>query len=129
MRATLNGRRSGPYSDVVRILAFGGPGHDVISAPSSVHAPALFDGGAGNDRLDGGGGNNVLLGGDGRDILFGRQGTDTLVGGAGTDLLFGGRHATLIEGDAPVEITCGGVTVTPKSGRGLAGIRWARRYA
>jgi uncharacterized delta-60 repeat protein len=112
LRGTLNGRAFGPFSDVARILAFGGPGRDSIAAPSGVLVPAVFDGGAGDDFLDGGGGDDVLLGGDGRDILFGRQGRDTLVGGAGADLLRGGKDATLIQGDATIDVTCAGVTVT-----------------
>ena len=112
-RVTLNGVRYGPFPNVSRVLAFGGPGDDRITAPSSVRAPAFFDGGDGNDLLDGGGGDDVLLGGNGRDTLRGQHGRDTLVGGAGDDLLHGGSLATRIEGDADVQLRCGGVTVTP----------------
>jgi uncharacterized delta-60 repeat protein len=113
VRVTLNGRRSAPFSDISRIFAFGGPGRDSISVSAGIRAPALLDGGDGSDRLTGGGGDDVLLGGPGNDVLVGRQGRDTLVGGMGYDQLLGNRQSTRIEGDADVNVTCGGVTVTP----------------
>jgi uncharacterized delta-60 repeat protein len=125
VRAWLNGRRSDAFSDVTRILAYGGPGNDAISVVGGVRTPALLDGGAGNDVLFGGGGDDVLVGGEGRDVLFGLQGRDTLVGGAGIDLLLGGRGATLIQGDAEVVLSCGGVTVTPP-GRRLLAAAWQK---
>lgn len=113
VRATVNGRRWGPFSDISRIFAFGGPGRDWIAAAGGVAAPVVFDGGEGNDLLNGGAGDDVLLGGAGRDTLIGLQGRDILVGGAASDILLGGRTARLIEGDADVDVSCFVVTVTP----------------
>jgi Ca2+-binding RTX toxin-like protein len=113
VRVSLNGKSSGIFSDVARIFAFGGPGRDDISVSGGVKAPALLDGGDGNDRLTGGGGDDVLLGGPGMDVLSGLQGRDTLVGGMGLDVLHGGPRSTRYEGDADVTVTCAGVTVRP----------------
>jgi hypothetical protein len=113
LRVLRNGVRSGPFDDVNRIFAFGGPGRDLITVSTAVRAPAVLDGGDGSDVLTGGAGDDVLLGGPGLDVLVGLVGRDTLVGGMGFDLLLGNRNATRIEGDADVNVTCGGVAVTP----------------
>lgn len=70
-----------------RVLAWGGPGGDVLHGGAS---DDILQGEGGNDVLVGNGGNDLLIGGDGIDQLWGFAGNDTLQGDAGTDFLFGG---------------------------------------
>src|SRR5262249_31155950 len=65
---------------------------------AKVAAPAVIDGGAGNDSLDasGAGSNTVLLGGVGNDTLTGGSSNDILIGGAGADVLHGGGNDDIL---------------------------------
>ena len=66
----------------------GGPGEDVLQAPS---------GGGGVYGQNGG---DTLTGGSGTDYLYGEAGDDTLFGGGGHDLLHGGTGRDRMEGGA-----------------------------
>jgi hypothetical protein len=69
----------------LRLEASGGDGDDRLEGFAGT-APALLDGGPGNDVLVSHGA-DVLLGGDGNDDLQGRDQPDRLDGGAGDDVL------------------------------------------
>ena len=58
-------------SSVNRIAINAKSGNDVVRISDGVTAPALIDGGGGNDSLRGGGGLDQLLGGAGNDTLGG----------------------------------------------------------
>jgi hypothetical protein len=81
-----------------RVVAYGGPGNDIIMASNQVTVPTMLFGGSGNNVLQGGGGPNVLVGGAGNDILLGGSGSNILIGGAGTDILFGGSGNNILIG-------------------------------
>ena len=103
-------------SQVQNIVILLAGGNDEAKIESDVTAPALIDGGAGNDRLaagsgnttllggtgddrlDGGSGVNRLEGGDGNDSLYGRSGNDTLLGNSGNDRLDGGDGNDVLDG-------------------------------
>jgi Ca2+-binding RTX toxin-like protein len=61
-----------------------------------VSAPAILDGGGGNDLIYGGSAASVLLGGLGNDLLVGGAGRNVLIGGAGGDILLGGGSSDLL---------------------------------
>lgn len=71
-------------SAVRRLQVFGYEGDDVITT-AAVAAPAVVEGGAGNDRISTGSAADQLLGGAGNDRLSGGGGADSLFGGAGRD--------------------------------------------
>jgi Ca2+-binding RTX toxin-like protein len=56
------------------VLAQGGAGNDVLSAPAG--QPATLLGGGGNDVLAGSTGDDVIVGGSGHDVLAGGAGSD-----------------------------------------------------
>ena len=95
-------------TDVVRVVADGGTGNDLITGVNQLARRVTLNllggdgndvliGGAGNDRLDGGAGNDQLNGGGGRDVLLGGDGDDILDGGRDRhpDILIGGYGADI----------------------------------
>jgi arylsulfatase A-like enzyme len=106
-------------SERVSVHVTGSRGDDVMIGPD--YAGAVFEGGAGNDRLIarstrrndshafyGGAGNDTLKGGNGRDTLDGGAGDDVITGGDGFNLIFGGTGNDLItDGDHTSEIHTG----------------------
>lgn len=106
-------------SERVGVHVTGSHRDDVMIGP--VYAGAVFEGGAGNDRLVaqstrrndnhafyGGSGNDTLHGGNGRDTLDGGAGDDVIVGGNGFNKIFGGTgNDTISNGDHSSEIHTG----------------------
>ncbi len=85
-----NGAALGTFTGINRLLAFGGPGNDIIRVDRRITLPAWLFGGEGDNLLQGGGGNDVLVGGSGTDSLIAGAGRDLLIGGSGADILTGG---------------------------------------
>jgi hypothetical protein len=83
-----------------RLLAYGGPGNDILWVDDRVTLPALLDGGPGNDVLKGGSGPNILVGGAGNDLLLGSRGRNLLIGGLGHDFLLAGPGESILIGGA-----------------------------
>jgi Ca2+-binding RTX toxin-like protein len=144
-----NGKRSGPYDVISRIVAHGGGGNDKILVGRSVRSDVLLDGGEGNDVLYGGAGNDHLMGGpgndhlrggrgndylhggDGDDRLHGESGNDMVLGGEGNDLLvvgigrnvlIGGPGADNLKGNTGEDILIGGATAYENNDAALAAI-------
>ncbi|WP_241427774.1 sulfatase-like hydrolase/transferase [Fertoeibacter niger] len=106
-------------SERVSVHVTGSAGDDVMVGP--VYAGAVFEGGAGHDRLValsgrrndrhafyGGAGNDTLTGGNGRDTLDGGPGDDVIRGGDGFNIIHGGPGNDLItDGDHSSEIHTG----------------------
>jgi hypothetical protein len=82
LSVAFNGATLGTFDSgaVQSIRVFGYAGDDQISVDRDVHAPALLDGGLGNDRISAGGANSILIGGGGRDALNGGDHEDALLG-------------------------------------------------
>jgi len=112
-----------------QLLAFGQGGNDRIVVAGEIGAPAVFDGGVGNDHLNGlgdddtligGSGNDVLLGGEGDNLLIGDRapnsdsddlgmdGSDRLEGRSGVDYIYGGGANDRINGGAGDDVLDGG---------------------
>ena len=84
----------GPVS---RILVMAGGGSDHVDIVGTLPAaPALIDGGDGNDELSVLRGPGVLLGGAGDDYLRGGTGADILIGGKGADKILGRTRGDLM---------------------------------
>ncbi|MCZ8335133.1 MAG: sulfatase-like hydrolase/transferase [Rhodobacteraceae bacterium] len=106
-------------SERVSVHVRGSDQGDVMLGP--VYAGAIFEGGAGNDRLVaqsmrrndrhafyGGAGNDTLFGGNGRDTLDGGPGDDVIEAGDGFAKLYGGPgNDTFRAGERTVEIHTG----------------------
>jgi hypothetical protein len=77
-----NGTTLGTFDNqaVGSINVSGFAGDDVITVDADVHAPALLDGGLGDDVLHAGGANSILIGGKGKDQLTGGSNQDVLIG-------------------------------------------------
>ena len=103
-------------SDFTKIAVSAGGGNDVVvldEGPTrDPMAPAVVDGGAGDDVLDGGPGADVLTGGIGDDSIDGDRGSDVQQGqsgsdeitwdpGDGSDVVDGGSGTTGIASTAP----------------------------
>jgi Ca2+-binding RTX toxin-like protein len=73
-------------------------GNDQIHVNNDVLAPAILDGGDGDDHVRAGGGASRILGGEGADHLFGGPADDQVLGGAGNDDLSGGPGTNLLDG-------------------------------
>jgi Ca2+-binding RTX toxin-like protein len=106
-----------PAAGFARVVVFGQAGDDSITVGGTVTAPALLDGGAGNDSLKGGGGDDTLTGGAGNDSLVavagndslcGGEGNDTLLGGSGADTLCGGAGNDWLDGEGGADSVTGG---------------------
>lgn len=94
-----NGAALGTFTGIDRLLAFGGPGNDIIRVDRRITLPAWLFGGEGDNLLQGGGGNDVLVGGSGTNALIAGAGRDLLIGGSGADILTsGGGDDILIAG-------------------------------
>jgi Ca2+-binding RTX toxin-like protein len=78
-----------------RVNVLGQGGDDRITIDASMIAPAVVDGGSGNDSILGGSGNDTLIGGSGKDTLRGGAGDDRLDGShdGSRDVLQGGTGA------------------------------------
>jgi hypothetical protein len=96
VKVFVNGQWLGPFAVADRVIAYGGPGNDILSVGVLVNRDAWLYGGDGNDLLNGGPGNDVLQGGDGVDLATGGFGRDLIVGGQGADLLFGNFDEDII---------------------------------
>jgi len=106
-------------SERVSVHVTGSDRGDVMTGP--VYAGAIFEGGAGHDRLVaqssrrkdrhafyGGAGNDTLIGGDGRDTLDGGPGDDVITAGDGAALVYGGPGNDVITaGSGGAEIHTG----------------------
>jgi arylsulfatase A-like enzyme len=106
-------------SERVEVHVTGSAGDDIMLGPK--HGGAIFDGGAGNDRLIamattesarhffyGGPGDDVLQGGPGRDWLEGGTGNDVIHGRRGRNYIHGGHgNDTLYDGDGASEVHSG----------------------
>jgi arylsulfatase A-like enzyme len=106
-------------SERVAVHVTGSERGDVMRGP--VYAGAVFQGGAGDDRLVamsgrrndrhafyGGPGNDTLIGGNGRDTLDGGPGDDVITGGDGFNTIYGGPGNDLItDGEHSSEIHTG----------------------
>ncbi|MFO1065059.1 MAG: hypothetical protein U0892_14435 [Pirellulales bacterium] len=108
-----------PASAVTNIMILLGDGDDEAQIEKGVTAPALIDGGDGDDELVAGGGRATLLGGagddeltggDAADVLDGGTGNDEIDGGAGRDLLIGGIGADKLDGGEDDDIVIAGYT-------------------
>jgi Ca2+-binding RTX toxin-like protein len=114
----VNGVSQGVFKPTGHVVIDGLGGNDTALLQSArvglktgaVTAPAVLQGGDGNDTLNasgsaavnvllGGAGNDNLTGGLGRDVLIGGLGRDRLSGGGGDDLLIGG--GTLYDDNVP----------------------------
>lgn len=101
LKVTINGIDHGNFAPTGRLLIYGQDGADVILLKSAtlggqktaVLAPAVLDGGAGDDVLS-------ALGSSASNILLGRAGDDALIGGAGRDLMLGGAGIDALQSDA-----------------------------
>lgn len=85
----------------------GGDGNDSILLSSQVTAPAVINGGDGDDAITGGSGSDVLLGGAGDDALYGSNGNDGFDGGAGDDLVQGGNGRDVLVGGDDADTIAG----------------------
>lgn len=83
-------------ADIVKYVAFGSSGNDIIS------------GGKKDDRLYGGTGADNLNAGDGNDYIEGNAGNDSLTGGEGVDILLGGADKDTLDGGTGNDILKGG---------------------
>ncbi len=77
------------------VSAFGGPGNDVLTAPSG--SDAYFYGGPGNDVLTGSRFADALRGEAGKDRIIGGAGADRITGGPGADRISAGMGADVID--------------------------------
>ena len=66
----LNGHSYGVFSAPGKLIAYGGPGNDVIAADAILDNPVVFYGGSGNDTLAGGSSTNELFGGSGTNKII-----------------------------------------------------------
>lgn len=84
LTVTFNGQTIGTFDNkaINSINLQGLAGNDVLSIDQDVHAPALVDGGAGDDTIFAGGASSILIGGLGKDQVNGGSGEDILVGGS-----------------------------------------------
>jgi Ca2+-binding RTX toxin-like protein len=96
VKVFVSGQWFGPFAVADRVMAYGGPGNDILSVGVLVNRDGWLFGGDGNDLLNGGLGNDVLQGGDGVDLATGGFGRDLIVGGRGADLLFGDFEEDII---------------------------------
>jgi Ca2+-binding RTX toxin-like protein len=102
---TLNGVTYSVKANRVRRIRFAAGAGDVqVTIAASVAAPALLDGGAGDDVLVGGAGNDTLAGGPGDDSLAGGAGADFLQGGVGRDTIRGGAGADRLYGNRGADV-------------------------
>ena len=97
------GRVSFPAGDVEALHVATCGGDDQIHVNHDVLAPAILDGGAGDDHVRAGGGPSEILGGDGADHLSGGRADDQIHGGAGDDELAGGPGSNLLDGGTEVD--------------------------
>lgn len=81
----LNGRPSGPFGPVRRIVVHAGEGRDTVRLDPSLSIPAVLHGGPGDDRLIGGAGPDIFYGEDGDDVMVGAGDRDAFLGGSGRD--------------------------------------------
>ncbi len=114
------GKVAFPETDVVSMEIATCDGKDQIHVDHKVAAPAILDGGPGNDHVRAGSGLTQLIGGPGKDHLFagdsgnvleGEGGDDDLNGGKGNDLLFGGEGDDKLAGDKGDDLLDGGLGV------------------
>jgi Ca2+-binding RTX toxin-like protein len=107
---TVNGATLGTFTPSGGVFVFAQAGGDSVQFASTkitgtthyIQAPALLQGGDGNDTLDARGSNaaNMLVGGAGTDVLYGGLGRDILIGGAGADTLRGGQGEDVLIGNS-----------------------------
>jgi len=108
-----------------RVIAYGNPGNDRLSA-AGMSTKVTLDGGAGNNTLYGGNGgdlliggsnggegqqgNNVIIAGNGDNVIYGNDvlarkkssgGDNLIVGGSGNDLIYGNFGQNLITANNP----------------------------
>ena len=76
-----------------RIVAYGGPGNDILRAGSWV-----------GNKLYGGAGHDTLIGNSNNDLLDGGAGNDSITGGGGADTIYGGTGANVLKGDAGADL-------------------------
>lgn len=90
---------------LIRIFGLGGDDQLSLDESQGSLAPALLDGGPGNDTLVGGSFADQLFGGAGLDTLNGRRGNDLLFGGADADTFpwNPGDGSDVIEGEGGVD--------------------------
>ena len=114
------------YKNILRVIAFGGVGNDMINTSgltipvylyggddndtltASNHASSEIHGEDGNDTLTAGTNGSALYGGTGNDVLNGGAGADTLYGGSGTDTITGGAGDDEIVGGPGTDTIAGG---------------------
>ncbi|HYI64425.1 MAG TPA: cadherin domain-containing protein [Allosphingosinicella sp.] len=123
----------GAFSTSVRTITLtdapefyaGGPGADMITAPTDENWVILGEGGddelaglSGNDRIEGGDGRDGIAGGGGSDFiaggaegdwLFGENGGDTILGNGGDDRMEGGAGQDGMAGGAGDDYIDGGL--------------------
>jgi Ca2+-binding RTX toxin-like protein len=111
IRVTIGGANLGTFTPA-RVFVFAQAGGDSVQFSTTkftgttyyIQAPAVVQGGDGNDSLDvrGSSAANVLVGGAGADTLNGGLGRDILLGGAGVDTLRGGLGEDVLIGNSTI---------------------------
>ncbi len=96
VKVFVNGDWFGPFVAQGRMMAYGGPGNDLLSVGALVNRDGWLFGGDGNDLLNGGTGDDMLEGDAGNDLAFGGFGRDVIIGGDGSDSLFGNFDEDII---------------------------------
>ncbi len=101
LRVTVNGQRVAELDDagITTVVVYAQAGNDLLQVQSKVGQRIVAYGGPGHDVLFGGGQDDLLEGGPGDDQLFGQDGHDLLRGGQGRDGLFGGRGNDILMGE------------------------------
>lgn len=107
-RLYMNGEDMGAFDVTNGLNLVGGAGNDRIYLWPDVKAPAIINGGDGDDNIKGGAGNDELHGGAGNDVIIGRSGDDQIFGEAGLDFIdAGGGKDIVLGGDGNDEIRSG----------------------